>query len=222
MKHYDSIPRVDDDGTLLGEQVWGFAKLDGQNFCVRYSPRKDEFGPFGSRNVTVDENSEQLGDAVKWFKESDYAEILRRIVKENSGKKGIFNGVDEITFFFEWYGFLSFAGRHQPGDKMHLALIDVFLKKRGYMEPETYYKLFNESGIEIPMLVYKGKLTQDAIDDIKRIEYMLEWPGVAEGVVFKRSTMMKGQRRPSVKVKTKWWLDKLHSMYTEEECKKLE
>jgi hypothetical protein len=23
-------------------------------------------------------------------------------------------------------------------------------------------------------------------------------------------------------VKTKWWLDKLHSMYNEEECKKLE
>ena len=47
-------------------------------------------------------------------------------------------------------------------------------------------------------------------------------PYVKEGVVFKRSTLLKGQRRPSVKVKTKWWLDKLHSLYTEEECKKLE
>ena len=43
-----------------------------------------------------------------------------------------------------------------------------------------------------------------------------------KGVVFKRSTLLKGQRRPSVKVKTKWWLEKLHSLYTEEECKKLE
>ena len=49
-----------------------------------------------------------------------------------------------------------------------------------------------------------------------------EFPTVKEGVVFKRSTLLKGQRRPSVKVKTKWWLEKLHSMYSEEECKKLE
>jgi hypothetical protein len=47
-------------------------------------------------------------------------------------------------------------------------------------------------------------------------------PSVKEGVVFKRSTLLKGQRRPSVKVKTKWWIEKLHSMYTEEECKILE
>ena len=48
------------------------------------------------------------------------------------------------------------------------------------------------------------------------------WPTVKEGVVFKRSTLLPGQRRPSVKVKTRWWLNKLHSMYSEEECKILE
>ena len=193
MKHYDSIPRIQDDGTLKGETVWGFNKLDGQNFCVTYNCRKKTWGPYGSRTVTVDENSEQFGPVVKWFNASNYSGILSSIVKDNSGKKQVFNGVDEVTFFFEWYGENSFAGKHQEGDEMHLALIDVFLKKKGYMEPDDYYNLFNNSGIEIK-----------------------------EGVVFKRSTMMKGQRRPSVKVKTKWWLDKLHSMYSEEECKKLE
>jgi hypothetical protein len=225
MKHYDSIPRIQDDGTLNGEMVWGFNKLDGQNFCVTYKPKKKEFGPYGSRTVTVDENSEQFGEVVKWFDASGYKEKLNDVVRTNVGKKGVFNGIDEVTFFFEWYGENSFAGRHQEGDEMHLALIDIFLKKKGYMEPEDYYKLFKDSGVELPELVYKGPLNSDIIGKIQNNDWTMKdsvLPTVKEGVVFKRSTMMKGQRRPSVKVKTKWWLNKLHSMYSEEECKKLE
>lgn len=140
MKHYDSIPRIQDDGTLKGETVWGYNKLDGQNFCATYNCRKKTWGPYGSRTVTVDENSEQFGPVVKWFKASDYPDILSHIVNANRGKKHLFNGVDEVTFFFEWYGENSFAGKHQEGDEMHLALIDVFLKKKGYIEPEEYEK----------------------------------------------------------------------------------
>lgn len=225
MKHYDSIPRIQDDGTLMGEFVWGFNKLDGQNFLATYKPKKGEFGPFGSRTVGVDENSEQFGDTVRWFKNSNYPEILKRIVKENSGKKGVFNGVEEITFYFEWYGENSFAGKHQEGDELKLALIDVFLKKKGYLEPENFFKLFYNSGVEIPQLVYRGVLDSTIINLVQTNDWTSDEPnlvGVKEGVVFKRSTLLKGQRRPSVKVKTKWWLEKLHSMYTEEECKKLE
>lgn len=225
MKHYDSIPRIQDDGTLMGDFVWGFNKLDGQNFLATYKPKKGEFGPFGSRTVGVDENSEQFGNTVKWFKNSNYPEILKRIVKENSGKKGAFNGIEEITFYFEWYGENSFAGRHVEGDEMHLALIDVFLKKKGYLEPEKYYDLFKMSGIEIPSLIYRGALDSTIINLIKENDWTqpdCAMPSVKEGVVFKRSTLLKGQRRPSVKVKTKWWLDKLHSTYPEDMWKKLE
>ena len=225
MKHYDSIPRIQDDGTLKGETVWGFNKLDGQNFCVTYNCRKKTWGPYGSRTVSVDENSEQFGPVVRWFNASPYREILSGIMKENSGKKGIFNGVEEVTFFFEWYGENSFAGKHQDGDEMHLALIDVFLKKRGYMEPGDYYNLFKDCGIELPELLYRGPLTADLIEDIQSMDWedgSINTSPIKEGVVFKRSTMLKGQRRPSVKVKTKWWLKKLHSMYSEEECKALE
>lgn len=225
MKHYDSIPRIQDDGELRGEMVWGFNKLDGQNFCVTYNCRKKAWGTCGSRTVTVDENSEQFGHVVKWFKNSNYPTILERIIKENSGKKGVFNSIEEITFFFEWYGNNSFAGKHEDGDTMHLALIDVFLKKKGYMEPETYYDLFGKSEIETPALIYHGPLTNEIIDIIQKNDYTQSdctFSNVKEGVVFKRSTLLKGQRRPSVKVKTKWWIEKLHSMYTEEECKKLE
>jgi hypothetical protein len=225
MKHYDSIPRIQDDGTLKGDMVVGYNKLDGQNFCVTYNCRKKTWGPYGSRTVTVDENSEQFGDTVKFFNNSGYKEILEKIIKEHSGKKDVFNGVDEITFFFEWYGWNSFAGKHQEGDEMHLALIDVFLKKRGYIEPKEYEICFRFSGIELPTLIYSGPLNSEIIEKVQNNDWTQPnavFPNVKEGVVFKRSTLMKGQRRPSVKVKTKWWLEKLHSMYSEEECKKLE
>lgn len=208
----------------MGEMVWGYNKLDGQNFCVKYNPRTREFGPYGSRKAMVDETSEQFGECVKWFEGSNYREILNNIVRTHRGKKDIFQGIDEITFFFEWYGPNSFAGRHQEGDEMHLALIDVFLKKKGYMEPADYERLFRNSGVEMPDLIYKGPLTNEIIESIQSIDYDsgTEFAVIKEGVVFKRSTLMKGQRRPSVKVKTKWWLNKLHSMYSEEECKELE
>jgi hypothetical protein len=225
MKHYDSIPRIQDDGTLKSEMVWGFNKLDGQNFCVTYKPKHKIWGPYGSRTRTVDENDEQFGQTVKWFQDSNYKPILENLVANNRGKKQVLNGIDEMTFFFEWYGENSFAGRHQEGDEMHLALIDVFLKKKGYMEPKDYYEIFNDHGVELPELVYTGPLSSEIIERVRENDWTQEgadFPNVKEGVVFKRSTMMKGQRRPSVKVKTKWWLDKLHSMYTEEECKLLE
>ena len=227
MRHYDSIPRIQDDGSLRGETVWGFNKLDGQNFCVKYNPRTKEFGPYGSRNTLVDETSDQFGDCVRWFENSNYREILNNIVRTHRGKKDVFQGVDEVTFYFEWYGENSFAGRHQEGDEMHLALIDVFLKKKGYLEPETYYNLFKDSGVELPELIYRGPLSNEVIEcvqmyDWTKIKNTEIFPVIKEGVVFKRSTLLKGQRRPSVKVKTEWWLEKLHSMYSEEECKKLE
>ena len=93
------------------------------------------------------------------------------------------------------------------------------------MEPKDYYELFSKSGVELPELIYTGPLNAEIIEKIQNNDYTEEgcaFPTVKEGVVFKRSTMMKGQRRPSVKVKTKWWLNKLHSMYSEEECKILE
>ena len=49
-----------------------------------------------------------------------------------------------------------------------------------------------------------------------------KYPYIKEGVVIRRSTLLKGQRMPKVKVKTKWWLTELHKRYTEEECKILE
>ena len=46
MKHYDSINKISDDGTLMGEYVYAFNKLDGQNFCVKLNTKKMVFDSF--------------------------------------------------------------------------------------------------------------------------------------------------------------------------------
>ena len=226
MKHYDSILNIRDDGTLLGKDIWAFNKLDGQNFCVSYIPKTKQFRNFGSRTQMVDETSDQFGDAVRYFKNSKIPKILSEIVSNNSGKRGIFTGISEITFFFEWYGEKSFAGKHEEGDDLKLSLIDVFLKKKGYLEPKKYYELFClRDDLETPDLIYRGKLTKQFISDIwnnKVGEEDAQFPTVKEGVVCKNSSLLKGQRLPKTKFKTNWWITKLHSIYSEEECKLLE
>ena len=228
MKEYNSIPRFFDDGTLKGEQVVAFNKLDGQNFRARYVTKgqdKKTFTQFGSRHHLVDESDDQFGDAVRYFKEH-YDGVLRNIIAANSGKKGIFNGAEELVFVFEWYGDNSFAGFHQPNDVMHMALTDVFIHKKGYIEPKDFIEIFCENDkVETPEVIYVGKLNMDFVNSIVKNDWTkegCEYPTVKEGVVIKRSTRLKGQRLPMCKVKTIWWLDKLHNTFSEEECKRLE
>lgn len=214
MKHYDSFENIRLDQMLMGEEVWAFNKLDGQNFCAKYSPKQKDFTMYGSKTQNVDETSEQFGGAVKYF-ESNLAIPVRNIIRANYGKGDIFTGIEEITVFCEWYGEHSFSGFHVEGDEMKLALIDVFLKKKGYIEPKPYYNLF-KGNVEIPELIYKGKLTADFISSIQNNDWTdpnCQYPTVKEGVVCKRSTLMKGQRMPKCKVKTNWWLDKLKSKF---------
>ena len=226
MRHYDTINRIQDDGTLLGEDIAAYNKLDGQNICVKYSPRKKVFDQFGSRKRVFDETDEQFGDAVCWFNNSCYPDLLRQIVTDNSKKRGLFQGVDEVTFYFEWYGEHSFAGVHVPGDELKLALIDVFLKKKGYIEVKPLEELFySHKEIISPELIYRGKLTKEFIRDIQENDWTdpaCKYPQVKEGVVCRRTTLMKGQRLPKVKFKTKWWMDELHKKYDPETAKLLE
>lgn len=228
MKEYNSIPRFFDDQTLHGEQVVAFNKLDGQNFRVKFNTKgvnKNKFTLFGSRHTLVDEETEGFGNAVKFFKKN-YEDVLREIIINNSSKKGIFKSVEELTLFFEWYGDNSFAGFHQPDDKMHLAMTDMFLKKKGYIEPNDFIDIFCEDyRIETPDVIYIGKLDMDFVNSIINNDWTQEgcqYPNVKEGVVIKRSTLMKGQRLPMCKVKTNWWINKLHANFSEEECKILE
>ena len=88
MKEYGSIPRLLDDGTLKGEQVVAFNKLDGQNFRVKYMAKgqsKNQFTTFGSRRQLVDDSTENFNNAIRYFKEN-CEDPLRDIIVNNSGK----------------------------------------------------------------------------------------------------------------------------------------
>lgn len=215
MRHYPSFENQKYDHTLDNDMIIAENKIDGQNFVARYNARTKEFIAFGSKKMIVDETHEQFGNCVKIFKEK-YEEIIKNIIKENSKKKGVFNSIDEIHFYFEYSGENSFCGFHQEGDEMTLTLIDVFLKKKGYLEPKTFYELFDNTGIKLPEIIYKGSLTQEFIQSINENDWTKPdclYPTVKEGLVCKRTTMLKGQRLPMVKVKTNWWINKLKEKY---------
>ena len=140
MKHYDSIENIKTDASLIGEEVWAFNKLDGQNFCAKFQPKSKNFTGFGSRNRTVDESDLQFGQTVKYFKESKIPEILTKILIDNSKKNKYFNSAEEVTFFFEWYGENSFAGSHQEDDKTK----DDYDKPIGGLHNDDGYPSYND------------------------------------------------------------------------------
>jgi hypothetical protein len=215
MRYYESFMNINNDKELLNDYIYAFNKYDGQNFAVKYNAKSKKFDCFGSRTHLVDETDEQFGNAVKLFKET-IAEELLDIIKNHAGKHKLFEGITEITFYFEYWGENSFCGMHNPNDTMNLILIDVFLKKKGYVEPLDFIELTKDSNIKSAEVIYIGKLNQQFIDSIKNnvwYEENAQYPSVKEGVVCKRNHLKKGQRLPKVKVKTLWWLNEIKKNY---------
>lgn len=221
MKHYDSIPKITEDNELLGKEVWAYNKLDGQNLCVRYT-KGEGFSGFGSRKCSLKPGDPNFGNSIEWFYKH-YSETLGRILQEEP----YFKGAKEITLYFEWYGDLSFAGVHDPADtSLRLALIDVAVIKKGYIEPETFYNIFSDiPGLEIPGVIYKGVLDQGFIESIQKNDPTSpnpQYPTVKEGVVCRGTRTLRGQRMPKVKIKTDWWISELHKRFKPEQWEELE
>ena len=107
--------------------------------------------------------------------------------------------------------------------------VDFFVaeaEKKGYIEPNTFVDLFcKDDRVLTPEVIYIGKLDMDFVNSIVKNDWTKEgcqYPNIKEGVVIKRSTLMKGQRLPMCKVKTIWWLEQLHSRFPKEMWDKLE
>lgn len=215
MRFYESFLNINNDKELLDDTIYAFNKYDGQNFVVKYNARSKEFDAFGSKTQLVDETSEQFGNAVKIFKE-EIKEELQILIKKNTGKHKLFEGIDEIEFYFEYWGQNSFCGKHQENDKMQLILIDIWLKKKGYVEPLDFINFTNNSNIPSAEIIYIGKLNSVFICSIQDNDWNkpnCKYPSVKEGVVCKRNHQKKGQRLPKVKIKTNWWLNKVKEHY---------
>lgn len=187
MKSYPSIKKKIENKSILA-----FDKLDGSNIRAEWNPKKG-FYKFGSRNQLIDKSTNIFGNSIPIIIEK-YSEQISSILSKQNYKSAV--------CFFEFYGENSFAGQHNPNDKMDVTLIDVNPFNCGLISPYEFIKLFGH--IDIPKVVYEGVVDKQFIDDVKNSNVN----GITfEGVICKGCEGRSGNFM--FKIKTNAWLDKL-------------
>lgn len=187
MKTYPSIEKK----FSKKESYYLFDKLDGSNIRAEWS-KKRGFYKFGSRNALIDENHEQLGESVLLIKELE--EEFTKIARSEK--------IDRFIAFFEFLGENSFAGSHSA-EPHKVVLIDFNIYKKGFMPPKKFIEIF-EDRIEIPKLIYIGKINETILSEIRNNTLN----GMTfEGVIGKR--IIGSSSHDYFKYKSQAWLDKL-------------
>lgn len=196
MKQYPSI--VNDIRRDL--DVYGYDKLDGSNIRAEWSP-KQGFYKFGSRKRLLGTDDAALGESIELIR-SGFSEPMSKILHDLK--------TEGATVYFEFYGANSFAGKHQ--DEPHqCALLDVDLKKKGFIIPETFESLFR-GRVHCAKLLYIGKMDHPAERAVK----MSELPGMTfEGLVCKAPPAGKWGLPQMFKVKSRAWIEKVLSLYND-------
>lgn len=200
MKEYPSIEKQ----ILEGNNFYCFDKLDGSNVRCEFNIKKG-FTKFGSRTQLVDESSNDLGKhSIPLIKEKE--QTIIQVLKKNKFEKG--------TCFFEFYGPSSFAGNHNWEETHKVSLIDVWIEKKGIVDPKEFLSLFDIEEIETPKLLHYGSVDQEFIDLVRSssLEGM-----TFEGVICKAKKLSKQHYCPAVKIKSTAWLDKLKGICSSEE-----
>jgi hypothetical protein len=193
LETYPSIGR-----NVTNEPIIAFDKLDGSNIRAEWS-RKNGFTKFGTRTRLLDPNEKTFGEAIELFNNT-HADILSEIFTKAKMQKA--------TAFLEFYGESSFAGFHNENESHKVSLFDIHVYKTGMLTAKEFLKLV-EGKVEIPNILYQGKVNSDFVAKVKNSE--LE--GMTfEGVVCKGG--LDNRRRPIMfKVKSQAWLDKLKNKY---------
>jgi hypothetical protein len=194
MKKYDKIPYWNKG--LFDSDCIGFNKIDGSNLRFEWS-KKRGFYKFGTRNIMITDKDENFGKAIHLFLEK-YGEDLPRAFA-NKYKK-----VENFVVFAEYVGPNSFAGWHDPNDKMDIVLFDINQYKKGFISP--YEFLDNFGHLDIPSVIYQGKYTQKLINDVRNNIYGLDEGLIVKGITY---TKKEGEAIWSCKIKTNEWLKKV-------------
>lgn len=205
MKAYHSIEKNVQD--YLGHHVFGFDKIDGSNFRAEWDRKLSKksrftngFKKFGTRTETIKNANNPFAEAIGIF-ENKYAEYLDKIFTEHK----MFRGIERITVYGEFFGENSFAGKHDWEEVHDLLIFDMFLYKKDWLKPADFIDIFGK--LDIPKLIYKGFLDESLINKIVTNYYGLKEGLVLKGVIENKVFM--------VKVKTQEWLNKVRSMYGE-------
>ncbi len=197
MKSYDTIEYFGDN---WGLPIFAFDKLDGSNMRFEYSPKRG-FYKFGTRNMMIDEKSEQFGFAISLFKEK-YEESLNKVFRSKDYRNAM-----SFVCFAELVGANSSFGQHDFGnDKFDIVLFDVSVYKKGLVPPKQFIKDFGHLGI--PTVVYEGNLNKELVRAVKANEF-----GLTEGVICKGITQTKKgiDNLYYCKIKTDDWFDRLRN-----------
>ncbi len=197
MKSYHKLHYYKPD--LMGQEVWAFDKLDGQNLRFECNFKRG-FYKFGSRTQMISQKDEQFGEAVNIFMKK-YSEPLMNILYRKIAKTKL----DVFTVFAEYCGENSFAGRHVDGEKLDVVLFDIWAYKKDWVEPQRFIDEFGHLGI--PELIYQGELTDRFIKDVQDNKFGLKEGVIAKGVYEKDIFMSK--------IKTKEWLNKVRTQLGE-------
>lgn len=203
MKAYPSI--INSTGQSFREfNAYIFNKIDGSNLRFEYS-RKRGWYKYGTRNRLLDVNDEVFGSAILAFAKQ-LNDDLERVISKNR--------IEHLIVFAEFVGKNSFAGNHDPEDEKHLYLFDAAVNKKGIIEPKEFLKLFGDCQIAKFLGIHKW--SKNFVEAVRRNEV----EGVTfEGVVGKARG--KGNTLIMAKAKTQNWIDKVKSLYNNEEAERL-
>jgi RNA ligase len=176
MLYYPKMPGS--EKAPLGERCIAFEKLDGTNlhFCWdrvfgwhAFGTRRDQFNLTETGITAFAAAHPELSEAAAVF-ETTLAEGLAAVLTGYP--------TDEALAFAEFLGEGSFAGQHKTGEAKRLILFDVALPGEAFVAPEDFVRDFGH--LPTPRIVYRGKLTGQFTDEIRKGKF-----SVAEGVVCK-------------------------------------
>lgn len=181
-----------------------FDKLDGSNLRAKWTDKKG-FNLFGTRKQIIDETAPFWNQGIALFKR-DIEGVAEDLIRKEFPRER------QITFFFEFFGPNSFAGRHDENDKLQVVVFDILVghKQRKFVPPRHFVKMCDKHGIPRPLVVYEGNLTDGFINRVKKeeLDHKLQ-----EGVVCK-GTEPTGAAAGGIwmaKIKTNRWIQKLKS-----------
>lgn len=203
MKTYNSISHWNKFDGIGNTNCIAFDKLDGSNVRFEWNKNKGFF-KYGTRTQMISEKDETFGKAISIFMEK-YSEDLSRIFTDNRE----YINCKSYVVFGEYFGFNSFAGRHEKEDKKDVIIFDISKYKHGLIDAKSFIKDFGH--LDIPNIIYEGILDENFINKVRNNDYNLK-----EGIVAKGTEFRKGKYYPwMIKVKTNQWLEKVKNKFGE-------
>ena len=196
MKSYPSISHI----IRTDIPIYAFDKLDGSNIRAEWE-RKKGFWKHGSRRRLLSHDTPILRKSIDLIDEK-YSEDLNKTFYDSKIAKAI--------CFFEFWGPKSFAGLHEDDDDHTVTLIDVNPYKKGILEPRLFIKHFGH--LDIPRLLYRGKVNQEFARSVRAGGYDITFEGVVCKAKHKNQIVM-------FKIKNRAWVDKVKEFYADDDRK---